>query len=511
MTWWTTALSRLHAGMLLVALVASFVLLLSCKKDEQLVGDVVKGAPLVVAIVNGPTTYFEDAQSQPTGYEFDLASAFAQDIGVEVRFVTVTTQQDAINLVKEQRAHMAAGGFITREKPLTPPTKRSAPKTTHAAAKPIADAANKPPESVKPAPRYEVDGKLLGPAFHNASSILIYRKRESKPPPLNEMTEASIAVIAGSEADQTLSDQDGLDQTAADGFKLTRLPSGSSAADLLSQLTDAAFDYALIDSTTFDASKQLFPQIEKAYDVGQTYHYAWAYGKTSRDFLLRHSDTFFAKLGQSGLYKRLIDKHFGLTQRLSAVDLATFVERVQSTLPKYRQMFLDAAEISGIDWKLLAAIGYQESHWNPLATSPTGVRGLMMLTSDTADRMKVTDRTDAKQSIFGGARYFAMMRDGLPLRISEPDRTWLALAAYNQGLGNLESARILTTRSGRSADLWENVSKELPKLSDPSVYSTLKTGYARGSEAVHFATNVRAYYDVLTKIEARAAAVRPSS
>ena len=74
-------------------------------------------------------------------------------------------------------------------------------------------------------------------------------------------------------------------------------------------------------------------------------------------------------------------------------------------LPKYKRLFQQAQEITGIDWRLLAAISYQESHWDTFNTSPTNVRGLMMLTESTADRMGVTDRLDPKQSIPAGAKY----------------------------------------------------------------------------------------------------------
>jgi membrane-bound lytic murein transglycosylase F len=457
-----------------VIFILLLLLLTSCAPDKQRVGDVVKGAPLVVVTINGPTTYYEDAQGKPTGFEFDLATAFAYDIGVDVQFLTVATAAQAEEVLRKGHAHIAAAGYITREK-------------TAKAEKPR-------------------DGILLGPAFHRAENILVYRKSQGSPEKLDRMTEVKIAVIADSDADRTVSSHEGRDQTAQDGFQLIRLQSGADGEALLKQVSSGETDYAIIDSTSFEANKQFFPQLEKAYGVGFPYRYAWQYGEISRDFLLRNSETFFAKLGQSGLLKRLLEKHFGFTHRLNAIDLAAFIEKTQSTLPRYRDMFVEAGELTKIDWRLLAAIGYQESHWNPLAVSFTGVRGMMMLTNDTADRMKVKDRTDARESIFGGAKYLALIRDALPLRIAEPDRTMFALAAYNQGQGHLEAARILTQRNNANADRWDNVAKELPKLADPSVYVTLKTGYARGGEAVQFATNVRSYFDTLVKIENRKSA-----
>jgi membrane-bound lytic murein transglycosylase F len=171
-------------------------------------------------------------------------------------------------------------------------------------------------------------------------------------------------------------------------------------------------------------------------------------------------------------------------------------------LPRYRAMFQEAQEVTGIDWRLLAALGFQESHWEPLATSPTGVRGLMMLTAETADRMKVTDRLDARQNIVAGARYLVELKETLPDRIAEPDRTWLALAAYNIGYGHLEDARVLARRQGLNPDLWVDVKRMLPLLSRYEYYSTAKYGFCRGGEALVLTENIRSYHDILVRFEA---------
>jgi membrane-bound lytic murein transglycosylase F len=177
------------------------------------------------------------------------------------------------------------------------------------------------------------------------------------------------------------------------------------------------------------------------------------------------------------------------------------MDKVNTVLPQYRQLFQEAEETSGVDWRLLAAIGYQESHWDPAATSPTGVRGLMMLTEETALRMGIKDRLDPKQNIGAGAEYLVKLKETLPARIPEPDRTWLAIAAYNQGFGHLEDARILTQRKKGNPDSWQDVKASLPLLADPEHHNNLKSGYARGGEALVMTENVRMYYELLSRLE----------
>ena len=139
----------------------------------------------------------------------------------------------------------------------------------------------------------------------------------------------------------------------------------------------------------------------------------------------------------------------------------------------------------------------QESQWDPSAQSETGVRGIMQITEDTARRLGITDLLDPAQNVLGAARYLHDLKDKLPERIHEPDRTWLALAAYNIGLGHLEDARILAQKQKLNPDLWSDVKKVLPLLANPEYYEEAKLGYARGGMPVAFVDRVRGYYDVL--------------
>jgi membrane-bound lytic murein transglycosylase F len=114
--------------------------------------------------------------------------------------------------------------------------------------------------------------------------------------------------------------------------------------------------------------------------------------------------------------------------------------------------------------------------------------------------MGVHNRLDPKESIIAGAQYLQLLKDRLPLRIKEPDRTWLALAAYNQGMGHLEDARVLAQRHGLNPDLWVDIKKVMPRLADPDLADQLKHGNGRGGEAVVFVETIRMYYDMLERL-----------
>jgi membrane-bound lytic murein transglycosylase F len=197
------------------------------------------------------------------------------------------------------------------------------------------------------------------------------------------------------------------------------------------------------------------------------------------------------------------EQYHGDHSRIDQLGMHRFMERVRERLPQYLPVFREVADTYGIDWRLLAALGYQESQWDANAASHTGVRGLMMLTQRTANQLGLRDRTDPAQSIEGGARYLARMHKRTPSRIAEPDRTWMALAAYNIGWGHLEDARVLTQRQGGNPDSWADVRARLPLLTQEKYYREAKHGFARGYETQRHVRDIRSYYEILVWMDTR--------
>ncbi len=269
---------------------------------------------------------------------------------------------------------------------------------------------------------------------------------------------------------------------------------------LIAAVGDDDVQYAIVEEDTFNASRHFHYDAQRAFVVQPALPRVWLFAH--RDAKLRdEAEAFLARITRDGQIARVLDRYFGFPQRVSPMDIDIFSERVNSVLPRYRGWFQQAQETYGIEWRLLAAVSYQESHWTADATSPTGVRGIMQFTEDTAKRYNV-DRLDPRSSILGGARYLSeLKRDGLATRIQEPDKTWLALAAYNIGLGHLENARILTQRAKKNPDMWPDVRRHLPLLTKPDIAAQFKLGPCRCNMPVDYVESVRAYYDVLLRLE----------
>jgi membrane-bound lytic murein transglycosylase F len=244
-----------------------------------------------------------------------------------------------------------------------------------------------------------------------------------------------------------------------------------------------------------------YPNLDVAMPIGPEDKIAWAMSKNADPQLVMKVNTFFAKIKKDGTLHNLLDRHYGHNNRLNTLDVTTFLEHTNTLLPKYIHLFKQAQNITGIDWRLLAALSYRESHWDTYNTSPTNVRGLMMLTESTADLMGVTDRLDPKQSIPAGAKYLLKLIDTVPERIPEPDRTYMALAAYNIGYAHVEDARVLASRLKLNPDSWADVKKTLVLLKNPDYYTTLKYGYASGGAPVVFVESVRSYQRILERYQ----------
>lgn len=176
---------------------------------------------------------------------------------------------------------------------------------------------------------------------------------------------------------------------------------------------------------------------------------------------------------------------------------ADFHSHIDTRLPHLRAPFEAAARDTGLSWRVLAALGYQESRWRPAAVSPRGAQGVMMLMPVTAKKMGVSNVFSPDENILGGARYLAYMKERIPQRIHDPDRTWMAMAAYNIGIGHLEDARIITQMRKKNPDRWADVRVNLPRLSDPHWHSRVKRGYANGNETVQFVERVSQFAAIL--------------
>jgi len=413
---------------------------------------VIAKGQLAMLTVPGATTYFVDGHGK-NGFEYLLAKAFADSLGVKLAVRTKSTLPGLLLSVGGPQGDFAAANLVNtsdRDKSF----------------------------------RFSIP-------YHQVVQQLIYRAGNKRPKSIAEL-EGDLVVIAGSSHSEQLQqlrkNLPSLDWTEENDAEMS---------EMIRRVHDGEISYTVADSLAHITSRHIYPNARKAFDISPPQSIVWTFPAHSDGTLLKAANQFLKQHIESGQLASLKQQLFAHTTKFSAGDSQHLGKLVASRLPKFEPLFRETAHKFAVDWHLIAAIAYQESHWNPRAKSPTGVRGLMMLTLDTAKEMNVDNRLDPIQSLEGGVAYFLKLRSRLPKRITDPDRTLMALAAYNVGFGHLEDARILTARNKKNPDLWSHVRDHLPLLSNQKYYSTVKRGYARGNEPVLYVDNIQYYQSYL--------------
>jgi len=425
---------------------------------------------IIVVTHNGPNTYYVNGENEFAGLEYDLARLFAEDLGADysVKFLLADNITKVIPTLLKGKAHLAAADLsITRIR-------------QHLV-------------------RFSVP-------YQSVQQEVVYNiEQKNKPGKLQDLIGKRIAVPAGTSYAERLKEI-----SRNEPLLSWQELSNASTDELLEQVAKGQLDYTIADDHLVALVQNYYPNLGIGLALGEPEKIAWAFPKIGDPWLYNKANVFFARIQKDGTLRNLLDRYYGHSTRLDSTDVTTFLQRIFSLLPQYIDLFKQAQEITGLDWRLLAAISYRESHWNRFNTSPTNVRGMMMLTEDTADGLGVTDRLDARQSIVGGARYIAKLRETIPERVQEPDRTWMALAAYNIGYAHVEDARVLAQRLNLNPDCWADVKKTLPLLNRAEYYTHAKSGYANGGAPVIFVESVRTYHKILEKFQPQHRPVLPS-
>jgi len=426
----------------------------SCGDQKTVLESIRESGELRFVTVESPLTYFKGSDGKAEGLEFDLASMFADSLGLNLNLIVVKNKHDVTSLINKNKAHLGSSASALSGYP---------------------------------------DNTLeYGPAYITARRQLVYHQKSRKPGSIADLKEDEI-VIGEDESYQTL-------LTKLSFFYpdfAWRVLENKSMTEILKMVNDNKAPITIADSNWVDMYRYLFPEVRVAFDITGELPVAWVYQQNVDRSLDEAVKKFFNKINKNGSLDKLINHYYKYAKSFDYIDTRVFIENVHKTLPKYKELFKKSARETDLDWFLLAAMSYQESHWNPKAKSSTGVRGLMMLTNDTAKSLGVEDRVDPEESILGGARYLIQMKSRLPERIQGEDRLWFALAAYNVGYGHLEDARRLTQSQGGDADKWLDVRKRLPLLADEDWHQNTEYGYARGAEPVTYVKNIRRYYDIL--------------
>ncbi len=422
--------------------------------NGPVLNDIRDTGTLRVLTRNTSTTYYIE-HDEPAGPEYDLAKAFADSLGVKLQIIVKDSIGDLLSGLATGEGHLIAAGITrtdTRE-----------------------------------------DTFRFGPDYQSIQQQVVCRRDAPLPTGPEQLAGRSLAIISDSAYEQTLKDW----QAAYPGI-VWQMSSEHSTEQIMESAARGVVDCVLADSNIVAVNLRYLPELSIAFAAGEPQSLAWVLPSDGGHLEARLHNWLDDEAGAIRL-PAILYRYYGHIGIYEPQDLAVYERRIASRLPALRPLFEDHARRHGFAWTLIAAQAYQESHWDSKAVSPTGVRGVMMLTRNTAKAMKVKDRRDPAQSIAGGTRYLARLYARLPADIRPKDRIWFALAAYTLGLGHIQDARALAISLGRDANSWHGMSEILPLLSQKHHYRDLRHGFARGNDAIRYVTRVRNYHDVLLR------------
>ena len=425
-------------------------------KQPSLLDKIKKTKILNVALLNSPSIYYI-GNNGPQGFEYELLKKYADSIGADLNITTVNTVKEAIEISKNPNIHITSAG-------LSKTPKRE--KTFN-----------------------------FGPSYFEVQEqVVCYRGMLGSGKFPRDVEDLSgLKIVVGEDTSYT----ETIESLKNDGFDINATyTSDYSSEELLSKVASHEIDCTITDSNIYAINLRYFTEIALAFTISGREQLAWVLAPNSKD-LEADMYSWLNSFNQSGEMIALKDHHYSYVRFFDYYNTKMFYKRIKKRLPKYEKMFKEIAKIYALPWKLLAAISYQESHWNPKARSFTGVKGMMMLTKATAKILGVKNRLDPKQSIKGGTRHIKQMIKNVPAEVKGENRLKFALAAYNIGMGHIQDAQKLAKRIGYDENSWSELKKVLPLLSQKKYYRRLKHGYARGREPVKYVESIYNYKDIL--------------
>lgn len=416
------------------------------QNEDNKIAQIKSRGELRISTITSPLTYTL-VNGSPTGMDYELAKHFADYLGVRLRVTLRQNLSELFSDLEENRADILAAGLNYNKE--------------------------------------QLERLRAGPAYYSVSQQLVYRVNQAQPKNLGNL-KGCLAVTANTSYLSTLQK---IKQQQY--HHLNWIISANSTKTLLEDVASGKLDYTIGDSVTIGMLQRVHPQLAVAFDITEENSVNW-FMSGDEDFSLDAAMLdFFNQMREEGVLARLWEKYLGYVGIFDYVDTRTFLRAIDRTLPVFRPLFERHA--NDFDWHLLAAMSYQESHWNPRATSPTGVRGLMMLTRNTAASLNIKNRLNPEQSIRGGSEYLQHLIKRIPATIPDDERIWFALAAYNMGYSHMLDARVLTGKQNGNPNSWADVKMRLPMLGQKRYYSQTIHGYARGHEAYAYVENIRKY------------------
>ncbi|WP_297085840.1 transporter substrate-binding domain-containing protein [uncultured Draconibacterium sp.] len=441
------------------------------KKDLAVVDrdleEIKKEGVLNVVTTYSSTSYFL-YRGQPMGYEYDLLKRFAKHIGVDFK-VEVSNNLD----VMYEKLHQGDVDLIAHGLTITGKRKEFIRFTdylylTHQVL------VQKKPDNWRKMRWSELQSSLIHDAIELIGDTVSVRANSSY---LNRI--------------------DNLKDEMGGEIYVDTLSGDLSTDKIIEMVAKGEIKYTFADNNIASINASYYPNLDIRVPVSFSQRMAWAVRPNSES-LLTELDNWIDSMKNGVEYYVIYNKYFKNERDFRRRENSELYSINHNRISEYDDLIQIYADSLGWDWRLYAAMIFQESKFNPTSESWAGAKGLMQMMPQTAEKYGVTDRTDPEMSMEGGTKVLQVLWDRF---IDIPDsvqRIKFTMAAYNCGYSHVIDARVLAEEEGIDSYRWDEcVEESMLKLSYPENYNKpfIKYGYVRGIEPVSYVKQIFSRYE----------------
>ncbi len=419
------------------------------------------GVLKAIAIYNS-TEYFL-YRGEPMGFEYELLQELAEHLGLELEMVVAKNVNELFDLLNSGAGDIIASGLTITEARQQVIRFTDYLYTTHQAL------VQRRPENWRQLPGYAIDKQLV-------SDVIALIGDTVHIPHHSSYYERLI----------------NLQQEIGGRIYIDTAIGEANTDDLIRAVVEGEIDYTIADYNIAAVNQTYYPILDIETPVSFSQRIAWALRKNSPQ-LHQSVNEWIAQFRKKDLYYLLYNKYFKNKKSYRRRIRSEFYSRNSGKISPYDSLIRQFADTLNWDWRLFASLIYQESRFDPAATSWAGALGLMQMMPSTAGDLGVDNPSDPLANISGGTQYLLDLEEYFLAIPDSLQRIKFVMASYNCGLGHVLDAQRLTEKFGGNPLQWDHqVEKYLLEMSSSKYFRdpVVRYGFVRGEEPYHYVRDI---------------------
>jgi membrane-bound lytic murein transglycosylase F len=434
------------------------VLFFSCNqgvdtKNHRDLPQIIESDTLVVATLYGPISYFNYKENE-MGYEYEFVKQLCKELNVELKLYVAQNLNSMLEMLENSNVDLVAYRVPYTEE-------------------------NK--EKIEFTKREYI-----------SNQVLVQCKSDTIVKDVLQLSGKKVIVPDNSIYSKRIHF---LNDEIGGGIIVEYSPDTIKVEDLIADVAHHKISYTFAEKDIARLNKTYFGNLDYSLDVSFPQRAAWCVSKQSPE-LLEYINTWVKKSNKTATNSAIYNKYFEKSKYFESEGYKKIPSH--NRISSYDEYFKKYASIVGWDWRLLAAIAYKESKFDPTVVSWAGACGIMQIMPTTAISLGLTEEEfhDPEKNIKASVQYLRKMEKLFPNITDTNEQVKFVLASYNAGPGHIFDARALAVKNGLDPDIWENVKDYLRMKSDPIYYNdeVCKYGYCRGEEPINYVDEIMRKY-----------------